>query len=289
MATRAVRIVKLVRIIRIVKLYKSASQAADLKQEIKRKKMMENRKKQEHKSEENREEMKKVERREGPEGKPTYEGSEGKPVWEETNNDFMGAKPVKKEEANEENDFLFDSDLLEEIKSKESKISKVLSDLTIQKVIIVVLLIMFLVPLFDSDNYISKAESWDFTVQTVHSMLKDSSYDLATISGLIENQISKTQGDNFIILFSTPFVELPFLQQDRFTKERIQDITSSIEGINVASIMAARPSLTLRSDLDATQDNEIYAVMDYRYNNQRDASNSALTQSSRFARPSSSV
>ena len=55
---------------------------------------------------------------------------------------------------------------------KESKISKVLSDLTIKKIIIVVLLIMFLVPLFDSENYISSPESWDFTVKNVHKLLK---------------------------------------------------------------------------------------------------------------------
>lgn len=36
---------------------------------------------------------------------------------------------------------------------KESKISKVLSDLTIKKIIVAVILIMFIVPLFDSDNY----------------------------------------------------------------------------------------------------------------------------------------
>ena len=55
---------------------------------------------------------------------------------------------------------------------KESKISKALSDLTIKKVVIVVLLIMFLVPLFDSDNYIQKAENWDFTVINIHRLLK---------------------------------------------------------------------------------------------------------------------
>lgn len=37
---------------------------------------------------------------------------------------------------------------------QESKISKVLSDLTVKKVIIVVLLLMFLVPLFDTENYV---------------------------------------------------------------------------------------------------------------------------------------
>lgn len=36
---------------------------------------------------------------------------------------------------------------------KESKIRKILGDITLKKVIIVVLLLMFIVPLFDSDLY----------------------------------------------------------------------------------------------------------------------------------------
>lgn len=73
---------------------------------------------------------------------------------------------------------------------KESKISKVLSDLTIKKIIIVVLLIMFLVPLFDSDSYIGEAESWDFTVKNIHQLLKeDSTIPISSIKGLINDVI----------------------------------------------------------------------------------------------------
>ena len=42
---------------------------------------------------------------------------------------------------------------MEDMNKKESKISKVLSDLTIKKIIVAVILIMFIVTLFDSDNY----------------------------------------------------------------------------------------------------------------------------------------
>ena len=64
---------------------------------------------------------------------------------------------------------------------------------------------MFLVPLFDSDNYIDKAGSWDFTVVSINKMLQDSSISTETISELIQNQIDNHQGDNYIIYFSTPF------------------------------------------------------------------------------------
>ena len=81
----------------------------------------------------------------------------------------------QEDEAQDQNgDSLFNAELLEEMSAKESKISRILSDLTIKKIIIVVLLIMFLVPLFDSDNYIDKAESWDFTVKNIHQLLKKS-------------------------------------------------------------------------------------------------------------------
>ena len=48
------------------------------------------------------------------------------------------------------------------MESKESKISKVLSDITLKKVIIMVLLLMFLVPLFDTENYIEDPNDWDY-------------------------------------------------------------------------------------------------------------------------------
>ncbi len=45
--------------------------------------------------------------------------------------------------------------------------------MTIKKVIIVVLLIMFVVPLFDTDNYLDAANSWDYSVTNIHGLLKN--------------------------------------------------------------------------------------------------------------------
>ena len=49
---------------------------------------------------------------------------------------------------------IFNTDFIEEIQTRESKISKVLSDLTIKKIVIVVLLLMVIIPLFDATNYV---------------------------------------------------------------------------------------------------------------------------------------
>jgi len=60
---------------------------------------------------------------------------------------------------------------MDQMSQKESKISKVLSDLTIKKIIIAVILLMFVVPLFDSDNYTNNDESWDYFVVNIHKLL----------------------------------------------------------------------------------------------------------------------
>lgn len=40
-----------------------------------------------------------------------------------------------------------------------------------KKVIVIVLLIMFLVPLFDADNYIEKPNSFDFVTSNINKLL----------------------------------------------------------------------------------------------------------------------
>ena len=92
------------------------------------------------------------------------------------------------------------------MKIKESKISKVLSDLTIKKIVIVVLLLMLIIPLFDSTNYIEKSESWDYLTSSINNHLyKVNDISVQSLSELISMLISKHQGDNYLIYFSTPF------------------------------------------------------------------------------------
>lgn len=104
-----------------------------------------------------------------------------------------------------------------------------LSDLTIKKIVIVVLLLMVIIPLFDNTAYIEKAESWDYITMSIHKALKSPDVPTSTIVELINNMIEVHQtNDNYIIYFSSPFNELPYYRHDRFGKERISDMTSSI-------------------------------------------------------------
>ena len=135
-------------------------------------------------------------------------------------------------------------------------------------------MIMFVVPLFDSDNYVDKAESWDFTLGSISHMLEDTAISIDTISSFISKQIEDRKEDNYVVYFSTPFEELPTYEHEEFANQRIQDVESSLQAIDLDKIQNLRPTLTLRANLGEVGDNEIYAVMSYRYNNQRDASTS---------------
>jgi len=105
------------------------------------------------------------------------------------------------------NDFL-DSDLLEEVEKKESKIRKILSDVTLKKVIIVALLLMFVIPLFDSDIYTDQANSFDYTLNNLNYMLNMPAVEmpLQNMVDLINYAITDhLDEDYYLIYFSTPF------------------------------------------------------------------------------------
>lgn len=48
---------------------------------------------------------------------------------------------------------------------------------------------MFLVPLFDTANYIPNAENWDYTVKNIHEMLLNSAVPLSLINDFIQTTI----------------------------------------------------------------------------------------------------
>lgn len=130
-----------------------------------------------------------------------------------------------------------------------------------------------IIPLFDNTNYIEKSESWDYLTSSIHELLQESSerFSVPTLSDMIYSMILLHQSENYLIYFSTPFNELPYYKHDRFGKERLSDITSSIETIQTNEILKVRTDLTLRPNLDSTEDNEIYAIMDYRSYNIKSA------------------
>lgn len=145
---------------------------------------------------------------------------------------------------------LFNSELLEEIDNNESKIRKVMGDNTMKKVIIVVLTLMFLIPLFDSEVYTDQANSFDFTTKNINHLLEANSVitiaDIITMTNMV---LEDHKDEDFpLVYFKTPFDELPSYQSDDFFNIRISDFVASSETLNTDQIMALRPSLTLRDN-----------------------------------------
>ena len=58
-----------------------------------------------------------------------------------------------------------------------------------KKVIVIVLLIMFLVPLFDTENYIEKPNSFDYINLNMKTLLMDASIPTAEIISLAQFSI----------------------------------------------------------------------------------------------------
>jgi hypothetical protein len=100
--------------------------------------------------------------------------------------------------------------------------------MTIKKVIIVVLLIMFVVPLFDTDNYLDAANSWDYTVINIHTLLKNKKVSLDVLNIMINKRMSTSMAEETnLIYFSTPFNELPTYVHEDFLNVRLVDWISS--------------------------------------------------------------
>lgn len=81
-----------------------------------------------------------------------------------------------------------------------------LSDSTIKKVMIVVLLIQFCIPLFDPTVYIEASHSMDFFVSNLKSLLNDpttSTDDIIALTNeVVTEHLSLTTP---LVYFSTPF------------------------------------------------------------------------------------
>ena len=83
---------------------------------------------------------------------------------------------------------------------KESRVSQMLSDSTIKKVMIVVLLIQFFIPLFDPTVFVEGSHSMDFFVLNLKSLLNDPNTDTQDIISLTNEVVAEH------ILFTTPLV-----------------------------------------------------------------------------------
>ena len=71
-----------------------------------------------------------------------------------------------------------------------------LSDITLKKVIVMVLLLMFLVPLFDTENYVDRPNDWDYITVNIENMLVDSStFSISEVNNFITNRINAYSGN----------------------------------------------------------------------------------------------
>lgn len=84
--------------------------------------------------------------------------------------------------------------------------------MSIKKIIIVILLLMFIIPLFSIDVYRDPENAWDYHLKNQMEllMLPPSAIPTASISKLINTTVESYIYElDFIILYSTPFNELP--------------------------------------------------------------------------------
>ena len=114
---------------------------------------------------------------------------------------------------------------------------------------------MFIIPLFSIDLYRDPGNAWDYLLVNQQDLLSqpNSTATTASISALIQGQISHfLTEDNFIIQYTSPFNELPYLNSIDLSVLRDEDLLSSSQTIDTAAILAARPGLTLRSSSSST-------------------------------------
>ena len=58
--------------------------------------------------------------------------------------------------------------------------------MTLKKVIIVALLLMFLVPLFDNDLYIETPYSWNYILKNTKKLLENTQFSTASVSSYLQ-------------------------------------------------------------------------------------------------------
>lgn len=81
-----------------------------------------------------------------------------------------------------------------------------MADTTLKKVIILVLVLMFISPLFDSDIYLDSADSLDYTVGSLEHMLKNGTMTIAEINTVLNQVLEEHKTlEYYLIYFSTPF------------------------------------------------------------------------------------
>ena len=273
-ATRAVRIVKLFRVIRIIKIYKNGQKAKEIKDKNKQLQVM----KEKHKHKKERaKRLNETSLSGGGSPNALPQNSQNIMLSEMKRTDTANAYPAEEldeirelentsNEDKEADALDFSEEEMEKALNKESKIGKILSDLSMKKIIVVVLLMMFIIPLFNVDVFKDSENAWDFSLHNQYQILltSESSISNAQLIGLVDSTIAKfANADNPIVQYTSPFQELPLIENVDMNTLRNDDLLSSSQEIDVTLILAARPSLTLRTDtIDSTELNSLTAILD---------------------------
>ncbi|CAD8192164.1 unnamed protein product [Paramecium octaurelia] len=115
----------------------------------------------------------------------------------------------------------------EEVETKESKVSKMLSDSTTKKVIIVVLALLFLIPLFSVDYYVSPPTSMLMQSQQFVKLAESEASTYDDVKSAYSQIIIDHSGiDNYIVLFTSPlnnYKDFPIYENDDYPNLRTDE------------------------------------------------------------------
>jgi class 3 adenylate cyclase len=137
--------------------------------------------------------------------------------------------------------------------------------MSIKKIIIVILLLMFIIPLFSIDVYRDPENAWDYHLHSQYELLllPPASMPTAYIVALTNSTITSYFSEqNHIIQYSTPFNELPHYSSIDLSRLRSSDLISSVQIINDTEILANRPDLSLKTTLTAKETNALTVILD---------------------------
>lgn len=123
---------------------------------------------------------------------------------------------------------------------------------------------MFIIPLFSIDLYRDPENAWDYLLLHESQLLSQSNSTLPTsdIVAMITSQINEFKSeDSYIIQYTSPFNELPYLSEVDLHVLRNEDLLSSFQVVDTTTIMQSRPGLTLRQSSDTVDLASLNAIL----------------------------
>jgi class 3 adenylate cyclase len=131
---------------------------------------------------------------------------------------------------------------------------------------------MFIIPLFSIDLYRDPENAWDYMLVNEEQLLEQSAATISTasITSLIQASIARFKGeDNYIIQYTSPFNELPYLNEVDLTVLRNEDLLSSSQAIDTALILLNRPGLSLRQSNNSNDLSSLNVILNQNQYNRK--------------------